>query len=224
MRTVWLGTLFLLSTLLVSACNDETKTTSNVSTTLPATAPAVGTKITEAVTSTPKQDGEYTEIAWEDLELPGQGMAEVMKKYESILNSTQEGDKNENVMLEKMQADLNSLPVNPALEGKKIKIPGYVTPLEVSNNDAQIKDFLLVPYFGACIHVPPPPLNQTLLVKPMEGKSITMNEVYNPVWVYGTIKVATVTTSLAQAGYQIIDATVIPYETETSSDSVKPNL
>lgn len=218
MRTVWLGTLFVLSTLVLSACNEDTNTTNTATTTLPTNAPAVGTKIADVVKSTaqPQPDSEYTEIAWEDLELPGQGMAEVMKKYESVLNSTPEGDKNENALLEKMQSELNNLPVNPALDGKKIKLPGYVTPLEVNNQDSQLKDFLLVPYFGACIHVPPPPLNQTLLVKPLTGKSLPMSEVYNPVWVYGTLKVETATTSLAQAGYQIIDAQVMPYEMDTT--------
>lgn len=81
MRTVWLGTLFVLSTLVLSACNEDTNTTSTAPTTLPTNAPAVGTKIADVVKSTtqPQPDGEYTEIAWEDLELPGQGMAEVMK-------------------------------------------------------------------------------------------------------------------------------------------------
>lgn len=210
-------TLIIISTLALStwlsACNDNTNQTSqNPTTNLPTNAPAVGTKIADVVKpSTSMTQGEYVEIKWEDLELPGHGMNEVMKKYDPILQSTPEGAKNENDLLAKMQQELNNLPVNPALAGKKIKIPGYVTPLDSTDQKGQVKDFLLVPYFGACIHVPPPPLNQTLLVKPQEGKSISMEAIYDPVWVYGTVKVETATTDLAQAGYQLLDAKVEPY-------------
>jgi hypothetical protein len=48
-------------------------------------------------------------------------------------------------------------PTNPAVEGMKARLPGYVVPLDTQ--PAGIKEFLLVPYFGACIHSPPPPAN-----------------------------------------------------------------
>lgn len=200
----------VLSAVLLSACNDKTSP-STPPNNLPTNAPAIGTKIVDVVKPTTSTSGEYTEIKWEDLELAGHGMAEVIKKYEPIMQSTPEGAKNEKELLEKMQSELNNLPVNPALNGKKIKLPGYVTPLDTGSQTGELKDFLLVPYFGACIHVPPPPLNQTLLVKPTVGKSINMDAIYDPVWVYGTVKVETATTDLAQAGYQLLDAKVEPY-------------
>ncbi|WP_051542913.1 DUF3299 domain-containing protein [Thiothrix lacustris] len=182
---------------------------------LPVDAPAIGTPIqtiTPKTTDQPKQDGEYTEIEWENLELPGQGLADIMKKYQPQIDSIPEGDPAEDAVTEKMQAELNAAPVNAALNGKKIKIPGFISPLEVDETKGVVKEFLLVPYFGACIHVPPPPLNQTLLVKPAEGKSIGMERMYEPVWVSGTIVTEQVHTDLAEAGYQIKDAVVTIYE------------
>ena len=187
---------------------------------LPIDAPAIGTPIQEmahSAGSAPKQDGEYTEIEWENLELPGQGLADIMKKYQPQIDAIPEGDPAEDAVMEKMQAELNAAPVNPALNGKKIKIPGFISPLEVDDAKGMVKEFLLVPYFGACIHVPPPPLNQTLLVKPQEGKSIGMERMYEPVWVSGTIVTEQVHTDLAEAGYQIKDASVEVYEEDEST-------
>jgi hypothetical protein len=186
---------------------------------LPVDAPAIGTSIQD-LTSTPgtasKQDGEFTKIEWENLELPGHGLADIAKKYQPQLDAIPEGgsgdDLSGNPVMEKMQAELNAAPVNPALNGKKIKIPGFISPLEVDDAKGMVKEFLLVPYFGACIHIPPPPLNQTLLVKPAEGKSIGMERMYEPVWVSGTIVAEQVHTDLAEAGYQIKDAKVEIYE------------
>ncbi len=50
-------------------------------------------------------------------------------------------------------------PVVKELDGQQVKLPGYIVPLEVSE-EGRTTEFLLVPYYGACIHVPPPPSNQ----------------------------------------------------------------
>lgn len=200
----------LLAVLLV-ACGDEKTAMSD----LPADAPAVGTPISEI--AKPGKDekeghaGEYTEIDWEDLELPGQGLADIIKQFQPQIEAIPEGDPAEDALLEELQAALNSAPVNPALDGKKIKIPGFISPLEVDEAQGTVKEFLLVPYFGACIHVPPPPLNQTLLVKPQPGKSIGMERMYEPVWVSGVMSTDYVHTDLAGAGYQINEAIVEIY-------------
>ena len=71
------------------------------------------------------------------------------------------------------------------LNGQQIRIPGYLLPLEVS--DAKVTEFLLVPYVGACIHVPPPPPNQIIYVKMIQKKSYKSKNIYEPVWVTGVI-------------------------------------
>lgn len=116
---------------------------------LPVDAPAIGTPIqtiTPKSSDQPEKDGEYTKLEWENLELPGQGLADIMKKYQPQIDAIPEGDPAENAVTEKMQAELNAAPVNPALNGKKIKIPGFISPLEVDEAKGVVKEFLLVPY------------------------------------------------------------------------------
>ena len=67
------------------------------------------------------------------------------------------------------------------LDGQEIEIAGYVLPLEFSGT--AVTEFLLVPYVGACIHVPPPPTNQTVLVRTSEG--FESEGLFTPVWVTG---------------------------------------
>ncbi|QQZ27637.1 DUF3299 domain-containing protein [Thiothrix subterranea] len=204
--------------LFLSGCDTETATNAEQASeaaTLPADAPALGTKIQQLTGSgakTTSQTGEYPQIAWEDLELPGHGLEDIVKKYQPQIDAIPEGDPAEEAVMDKMQAELNTAPVNPAMNGKKIKLPGFVAPLEIDESNGMVGDFLLVPYFGACIHLPPPPLSQTLLVKPKTGKSIGMERVYEPVWVSGTIKTESTKTDLADAGYKIVDAAIEMYQ------------
>jgi hypothetical protein len=73
------------------------------------------------------------------------------------------------------------------LSGQRIRIPGYLLPLEMS--DTKVKEFLLVPYIGACIHVPPPPPNQIVHVKIVQKEGYSVKTMYEPVWVSGEISV-----------------------------------
>jgi hypothetical protein len=73
--------------------------------------------------------------------------------------------------------------VNPAIDGKMIRIPGYVLPLEFSGT--KVTEFLLVPWVGACIHTPPPEPNQIVYVKP--DKAFDIRRMFDAVWVTGRI-------------------------------------
>jgi len=73
--------------------------------------------------------------------------------------------------------------VNPAIDGKLIRIPGYVLPLEFSGT--KVTEFLLVPWVGACIHTPPPEPNQIVYVKP--EKAFDIRRMFDAVWVTGRI-------------------------------------
>lgn len=95
------------------------------------------------------------------------------------------------------------------LNGKKIKIPGYTVPFEYGA-DAQIKEFLLVPYFGACLHAPPPPPNQTIFV--IAEKPIKMKDLAQAVWIEGTIHTQTQESELADAAYTITMTAIEEYE------------
>ena len=59
--------------------------------------------------------------------------------------------------------DLGRRTHRPELNGCEVRLPGYLVPLE--GQAGEWKEFLLVPYFGACIHSPPPPANQIVHVK-----------------------------------------------------------
>ena len=72
-----------------------------------------------------------------------------------------------------------------ALNGRLIRIAGYAMPLEIF--DDRIIEFLLVPYIGACIHVPPPPPNQIVHATAEKGLSNKGRSLYTPVWVDGVI-------------------------------------
>jgi len=77
--------------------------------------------------------------------------------------------------------------VNPALDGKMIRLPGYVLPIEFKGK--QVTEFLLVPWVGACIHTPPPPPNQIVHVK--SDKPLDINGTFDAVWVTGRMVAGT---------------------------------
>jgi hypothetical protein len=89
--------------------------------------------------------------------------------------------------------------VVPELDGKRVRIGGYVVPLDFEATN--VKEFLLVPFVGACIHVPPPPPNQIIYVKSAKGFDVQGS--FDPVYVTGTLKVASQYTGLAETGYSI---------------------
>ena len=80
---------------------------------------------------------------------------------------------------------LRGLTANAELNGKKIRLPGYLLPLEFENK--KVTEFLLVPWVGACIHTPPPPPNQIVHVKLDKGYDIG-DEMFTAVWVNGVMK------------------------------------
>lgn len=94
------------------------------------------------------------------------------------------------------------------LNGSEVKIPGFVVPLE--GDDETITEFLLVPYFGACIHVPPPPANQIIYVKFPQGAPI--QQLWDVIYVIGTLKTETLNHELAETGYIIEGSAIAEYD------------
>jgi hypothetical protein len=58
-----------------------------------------------------------------------------------------------------------------------------------------------VPYFGACIHVPPPPPNQIVYVR--MNKGIALDSIYEAYWITGRMKVSRKATRLGASAYQL---------------------
>lgn len=102
------------------------------------------------------------------------------------------------------------------LSGKKVRLPGYLLPLEFEGTS--VREFLLVPYIGACIHTPPPPPNQMVFVK--LTKAYAANGLFEPVWVEGAIKAEHGTHGLflvdgrsdVDVGYELDGLKVEPYK------------
>ncbi|MGZ3775330.1 MAG: DUF3299 domain-containing protein [Pseudobdellovibrionaceae bacterium] len=92
-----------------------------------------------------------------------------------------------------------------ALNGKSVKIPGFMVPLE--DNQKDVVEFLLVPSPQACIHVPPPPPNQMVYVKMKRGTEAAVG----PIWVYGTLNLVTKKSMYGDASFELIGEAVEAY-------------
>ncbi len=114
---------------------------------------------------------------------------------------------------DKAQEMLTRAPVNEALDGEAVKIPGFMLPLEYDG--MKISEFLLVPYFGACIHTPPPPANQ--IIRGSLAESYELEEITRPVWISGKLKTGRITSKLGEAGYNMILDVHSGYSMEVNS-------
>jgi len=95
------------------------------------------------------------------------------------------------------------------LNGKYVKIPGFVVPLE-SDEGGLLSEFLLVPYFGACIHSPPPPPNQIVYVTFKEP--VMIESIYDPFWITGTLETKPFISDVADSVYSLSGKLVEEYE------------
>jgi hypothetical protein len=102
-----------------------------------------------------------------------------------------------------------SAAANPELDGRKLRIPGFIVPLD-ANPEGQITEFFLVPYYGACIHVPPPPPNQIVYVKPL--RPVLVKDTFNAYWITGVMHVQARNTPMASASYSMKAEKVEVYE------------
>ncbi|GAB4437557.1 MAG: DUF3299 domain-containing protein [Rhodocyclaceae bacterium] len=110
-------------------------------------------------------------------------------------------------LLAGLRRALDDAPVVPGLRGARVRLPGYVVPLERKGDE--LREFLLVPYYGACIHTPPPPANQIVHVKP--AKPLRGLHTMDAVWVSGTLDTGRVDTGMGAAGYRLRAEVVTPY-------------
>ena len=101
---------------------------------------------------------------------------------------------------ERVRLDLNE---------KDVRIPGFMVPLEYKEREV-VTRFLLVPYFGACYHEPPPPPNQTIYAVYEPGYEL--GEIWEPVWIQGTISASRVEEDLATASYSVSANSIEPYD------------
>ena len=116
----------------------------------------------------------------------------------------------------KTEVDRRGAIVNGELDGKIVRMPGYALPLEQSEDG--VTEFLLVPYVGACIHVPPPPANQIVYVK--LDKAYRVASLYEPIWITGKLVAESASRSLSlvdgvapvATGYRMDGIAIEPYK------------
>lgn len=92
--------------------------------------------------------------------------------------------------------------------GRAVRIPGFVVPLDDAQEEGA--EFLLVPYYGACIHTPPPPPNQLVLVRMAGDKAVKLG-LFEPVYLEGTLAVRAVESAYGAAAFEVTGTKVTPY-------------
>lgn len=100
---------------------------------------------------------------------------------------------------DRYQQALVSTKIIQGLDGQSVRIPGFVVPVEF--DEESITEFFLVPYFGACIHSPPPPPNQIIYVHAPDG--LQLNTLYDPFWISGILNTTLIENYMATSAYSM---------------------
>ncbi|WP_341709696.1 DUF3299 domain-containing protein [Limnobacter sp.] len=151
-------------------------------------------------------DPAFPELQWDNL-MPADW--DPMAAFRGLnIAELQDNDPKAQEALEKMRKAWNDAPVNPAYTGKKVRIPGFAIPIEQSEKG--VDELLLVPYFGACIHTPPPPANQIIHVKLSEPQpAVGAMQAY---WVWGELTASKFSSELGDAAYLLSATGIQPYD------------
>ena len=123
------------------------------------------------------------------------------------LDAISDGDPRSEALMREIRDQWDRAPTRHELEGLRIRIPGYVVPLDMLGGD--LREFLLVPYLGACIHTPPPPANQIIQVLSSRRHAL---QTMDAVWVIGTLKVGRSDTRMGVSGYVLEASRIEPYK------------
>ena len=152
-------------------------------------------------------EAQYNTIEWIDL-LPPDDLEALLNPPE-YLTEIEDGSPEDSIQSrlknkvntnvnDRYQQALQSEKIVATMDGKKIRIPGFIVPLEFENEEMVIQ-FLFVPFFGACLHLPPPPPNQIILVNFPKG--VPLKSLYTPFWISGELKTSLVEKDIATAAY-----------------------
>jgi hypothetical protein len=152
----------------------------------------------------------YSELKWEALVPPDWDPLKDFKDFDggSVLSDS---DPRAQAMYERLRQIWDEAPTVAALDGQRVRLPGFVVPLDEAGRG--LGSFLLVPYFGACIHTPPPPANQIVHVvasRPVEGfRSM------DAVWVQGVLRTVRHDSGMGVSSYRLEASGVERYVEKT---------
>ena len=161
---------------------------------------------------------DYIDIEWTQL-MPADDLAALMNPPEFIVD-IEDGAAQDNVAAlgelskgndtaQRFKDALQSTRVIPAFNDQDIRLPGFIVPLE-SDENQRVTAFFIVPYFGACLHLPPPPPNQIVYVE--YAKGVELPSIQDPFWFEGTIIIDQTQNDLGSSAYTMKVDTVSPYE------------
>jgi len=159
----------------------------------------------------PVLDAEALDLGWEDLVpadfVPAEDPLRSMtpEEVDKLFDGSDESQR----QLAEIDEKLSYAPVDEGLDGKLVTLPGYVVPLEF-DGQTQLEEFLLVPYYGACIHTPPPPANQIVMAS--VAQPVEIADTYVPVVLRGILRTENTTSALAETGYSMEVIAVEAYE------------
>jgi len=221
----WRIPLLLLLALLLAACGDQSSTgQQSTSTETPAAdiaekrgavAPPAEEQADVSVQPAPEDEGptritessDPREIEWDDLIPPDFQPTKLLGDIN--LDEISDDDPRAQEVMDKLKTLWDQAPIREEMDGQEVKLPGFIVPVEADEHETT--GFLLVPYYGACVHVPPPPANQTVYVVTETGKGASP-ELFDVIWVSGMMSVNRIENDIAEAGYTIYASAIEPYE------------
>jgi hypothetical protein len=199
--------VFLLSCLILSGCGKAPEPAPQK----PSAQPNIGDRLPPVQTAnshSPQSASLWRTIEWEDLMPKDWDPAATLKGMD--FSTLKDNDPRAQKALIDLKAAWDKAPTNPALSGQRIRLAGFVIPLE--RQGEAISELLLLPYFGACIHVPPPPANQVIhVILNRPAKDIHMMDAF---WISGTLTLQRGDSSMGFYGYQLLAEAIEVYPLE----------
>lgn len=144
---------------------------------------------------TSSEAAQYREVEWTEL-MPKEDLAALLDPPD-FLNGIEDGSQQDSVSAlnqreitdqkaKRYREALSSTQPIAEFDQQAIRIPGYIVPL-AQNEERRVTSFFVVPYFGACLHMPPPPPNQILFVNYNDG--IELQHLQQPFWFEGKLEI-----------------------------------
>lgn len=211
-----LALILVAGILLLSGCSEQTAQAPQVETqeappapTAPGVSDLRARPVAEAAreTNEPAAAGDGGEMEWDALIPDDYRPDKLMSEFQ--IEDMSDDDPRASEFMAKLKELWDKAPVRQDLDGVEIRLPGFVVPVEADADETT--GFLLVPYYGACVHVPPPPANQTVYVITEAGKG-TRPELFDVIWVTGTMSIKRIENDVAEAGYTLYATQIEPYE------------
>lgn len=229
MNRLFYATIFILSTCLTLTgigCSKQASPRSEPANNSSEAAPRADIKLANT-NEQPSTNISYTVVQWTDL-LPDEDL-EALENPPEYLNEIEDGSESDqlagqlkaespsgpntpgsnNDAEKRYQQALASKKIRPEYNGRHIRIPGFIVPLEF-NDQQTITTFFIVPFFGACLHMPPPPPNQIIYGEYEPGMKLAA--LYDPFWVNGTLSTTLIENDMATAAYSINAVSIEPYD------------